>query len=80
MNEIQTKRSSIIENKESFDLEKKKKEDKIKKNLAEQRRIINVMTGIESTNRKPLYSENILISTTSSKGSKFSKKIILVKI
>jgi hypothetical protein len=32
------------------------------------------MTGIESTNRKPLYSENILISTTSSKGSKFSKK------
>ena len=74
LNEIQTKRSSIIENKESFDLEKKKKEDKIKKNLAEQRRIINVMTGIESTNRKPLYSENILISTTSSKGSKFSKK------
>ena len=74
MNEIQTRRSSIIENKESVDLEKKKKEDKIKKNLAEHRRIISVMTGIDGTNRKPLYSENVLISTTSSKGSKFSKK------
>ena len=74
LNEIQTRRSSIIETKESVDLEKKKKEDKIKKNLAEHRRIISVMTGIDGTNRKPLYSENVLISTTSSKGSKFSKK------
>ena len=32
------------------------------------------MSGIESTTKKPKITENMLISTTSSKGTKFSKK------
>ena len=63
-----------MENKEITDIQKKIKEDKIKKSLAEHRRIVSVMSGIESTTKKPKITENMLISTTSSKGTKFSKK------
>ena len=81
LNEIQNKRSSIMESKEINDIQKKIKEDKIKKNLAEKRRIISVMSGMSGleNNRKPpqLYNNenNVLITTTSSKLSKNSKKI-----
>ena len=80
LNEIQNKRSSIMESKEINDIQKKIKEDKIKKNLAEKRRIISVMSGMSGleNNRKPpqLYNNenNVLITTTSSKLSKNSKK------
>ena len=73
LNEIQNKRNSMVENQEISDIQKKIKEDKIKKNLAEQRRIISVMAGVEPT-RKPMITENMLISTTSSKGTKYSRK------
>ena len=73
LNEIQNKRSSLVESQEIIDIQKKMKEDKIKKNLEEQRRIISVMAGVEPT-RKPMLSENMLISTTTSKGTKYSKK------
>jgi len=74
LNEIQVRRNSVMESKEIIDTQKKIKEDKIKKNLAEHRRIISVMSGIESPVRKPKFTENMLVSTTSSKGTKFSKK------
>ena len=74
LNEIQVRRNSVMENKEITDIQKKIKEDKIKKSLAEHRRIVSVMSGIESTTKKPKITENMLISTTSSKGTKFSKK------
>ena len=73
LNEIQNKRTSMVESQEINDIQKKIKEDKIKKNLEEQRRIISVMAGVEPT-RKPMLSENMLISTTSSKNTKYSKK------
>ena len=75
LNEIQNKRkiTMMIESQETNDIQKKLKEDKIKKNLDEQRRIVNVMTGIEPT-RKSTLAENMLISTTSSKGTKYSRK------
>ena len=73
LNEIQNRRSSMIMSKEIIDVQKKMKEDKIKKNLEEQRRIISVMAGVEPT-RKPTINENILISTTSSKNTRYSRK------
>ena len=73
LNEIQNKRSTMVESQEIIDIQKKIKEDKIKKNLEEQRRIISVMAGVEPT-RKPMLSENMLISTTSSKNTKYSRK------
>ena len=73
LNEIQSKRSTMVESQEIIDIQKKIKEDKIKKNLEEQRRIISVMAGVEPT-RKPMLSENMLISTTSSKNTKYSRK------
>ena len=73
LNEIQNKRSTMVESQEIIDIQKKLKEDKIKKNLEEQRRIISVMAGIEPT-RKPMLSDNMLISTTSSKGTRYSRK------
>ena len=73
LNEIQNKRTSMVESQEINDIQKEIKEDKIKKNLEEQRRIISVMAGVEPT-RKPMLSENMLISTTSSKNTKYSKK------
>ena len=73
LNEIQNKRSSMVESQEIIDIQKKIKEDKIKKNLEEQRRIISVMAGVEPT-RKPMITENMLISTTSSKNTRYSRK------
>ena len=51
--------------------QRKLKEDKIKKNLAERRRIVSVMSGIEPIRKPPVLTDNLLISTTSSKSSKF---------
>ena len=75
INQIQEKRNSINESKEFRNVQRKLKEDKIKKNLAERRRIVSVMSGIEPVRRPPVLTENALVSTTSSKNSKmFGKK------
>ena len=75
INQIQEKRNSINVSKEFRNVQRKLKEDKIKKNLAERRRIVSVMSGIEPVRRPPVLTENALISTTSSKNSKmFGKK------
>jgi hypothetical protein len=74
IDQIQEKRSSVVESKELKNTLKKIKEDKIKKNLAERRRIVSLMSGIEPVRKPPVLSENLLISTTSSKNSKFGKK------
>jgi hypothetical protein len=62
------------EKKEIKNTEKKLKEDKIKKDLAERRRIIKVMSGIETPRKAPILSEKLFISTSSSKNSRISKK------
>ena len=67
------------EKKEIKNAEKKLKEDKIKKDLAERRRIIKVMSGVESPRKTPRISERLFISTTSSKNSRISKKKIYDK-
>ena len=71
INQIQQKRNSVVESKEFKNAQRKLKEDKIKKNLAERRRIVSVMSGIEPVRKPPVLTENLLISTTSSKTSKF---------
>ena len=76
INQIQERRNSNLESKEFKNAQRKLKEDKIKKNLAERRRIVSVMSGIEAVRKPPILTENLLISTTSSKNSKlFGKKI-----
>ncbi len=75
IDQIQEKRFSNVESKEFKNAQKKIKEDKIKKNLAERRRIVSIMSGIEPVRKPPVLSDNLLISTTSSKNSKiFGKK------
>ena len=74
INQIQEKRNNNVESKEFKNVQRKIKEDKIKKNLAERRRIVSVMSGIEPVRKPPVLTENALISTTSSKNSKFFGK------
>ena len=75
LNQIQERRNSNVESTELKIAQRKIKEDKIKKNLAERRRIVSVMSGIEPIRKPPVLSDNLLISTTSSKNSKmFGKK------
>ena len=71
INQIQERRNSNLESKELKSAQRKLKEDKIKKNLAERRRIVSVMSGVEAIRKPPVLTENILITTTSSKNSKF---------
>ena len=74
INQIQERRSSNIESKELKSFQRKLKEDKIKKNLAERRRIASFMSGIEPVRKPPVLSENLLISNASSKNSKYYRK------
>ena len=67
------------EKKEIKNSEKKLKEDKIKKDLAERRRIIKVMSGLETPRKTPRIVEKLFISTSSSKNSRGSKKKIFDK-
>ena len=71
INQIQEKRNNVVESQEFKNAQRKLKEDKIKKNLAERRRIVSVMSGIEPIRKPPVLTDNLLISTTSSKSSKF---------
>ena len=74
INKIQQKRNSNVEIKELKNAERKLKEDKIKKNLEERRRIVSVMEGIEPVRKPPVLSENLMISTTSSRNSIIKKR------
>ena len=74
INQIQERRSSTVEIKEMKIAERKIKEEKIKKNLAERRKMGSVMSGIEPVRKPPVLSDNLLISTTSSKNSKLIKR------
>ena len=75
INQIQKRNSSNLESKEFRNEQRKIKEDKIKKNLAERRRIVSVMSGIEPVRKPPVLTDNLLITTTSSKNSKmFGRK------
>ena len=74
INQIQEKRNSKVESQDLKNAQRKLKEDKIKKNLAERRRIVSVMSGIEPIRKPPVLSDNLLISTVSSKNSKIGRK------
>ena len=54
LNNMQEKKMNILYSRKALNEQKKFKEERIKKRLAEQRRIARVMSGIESPQRAPI--------------------------